>query len=146
MLTDIAGLVKGASEGRGLGTAFLSHVAAVDGLFHVVRAFDDESIIRVDDSVDPIRDLATITGELCAKDLRLGPLLTTKPIIYRGLVLNDCELLIAQSSSKRSGQRSRGTRRPASALTRQRPSLAILPAHCSHHRADALEARSSRAL
>jgi ribosome-binding ATPase YchF (GTP1/OBG family) len=67
-VTDIAGLIKGASEGAGLGNAFLSHIAAVDGIFHLIRAFDSDEVIHVDDSVDPIRDLETIQGELCAKD------------------------------------------------------------------------------
>jgi len=67
-VTDIAGLIKGASEGAGLGNAFLSHIAAVDGIYHLVRAFDSDEVIHVDDSVDPIRDLETIQGELCAKD------------------------------------------------------------------------------
>lgn len=68
-LVDIAGLIRGASEGAGLGNAFLSHIQAVDGIFHVVRAFDDAEVTHVDDSVDPERDLETITAELCAKDL-----------------------------------------------------------------------------
>jgi len=67
-LVDIAGLIKGASEGAGLGNAFLSHIQAVDGLFHVVRCFESDDVVHVDDSVDPVRDLQTITGELCAKD------------------------------------------------------------------------------
>ena len=67
-VTDIAGLIKGASEGAGLGNAFLSHIAAVDGIYHLVRAFDSDEVIHVDESVDPIRDLETIQGELCAKD------------------------------------------------------------------------------
>lgn len=67
-VTDIAGLIKGASEGAGLGNAFLSHIAAVDGIYHLVRAFDSDEVIHVDDNVDPIRDLETIQGELCAKD------------------------------------------------------------------------------
>ena len=48
MVTDIAGLIKGASEGAGLGNNFLSHIAAVDGIFHVVRAFEDTEIVHVD--------------------------------------------------------------------------------------------------
>ncbi|KAI9011287.1 P-loop containing nucleoside triphosphate hydrolase protein [Gaertneriomyces semiglobifer] len=70
-ITDIAGLIKGASEGQGLGNAFLSHIQAVDGIFHVVRAFDNADVVHVDDSVDPVRDLATILEELCKKDLEL---------------------------------------------------------------------------
>jgi obg-like ATPase 1 len=68
-ITDIAGLVRGAAEGAGLGNAFLSHIQAIDGIFHMVRAFDDADIVHVDDSVDPIRDVETITSELCKKDL-----------------------------------------------------------------------------
>ena len=69
-ITDIAGLVRGAAEGAGLGNDFLSHISAVDGIFHVVRAFDSEEVIHVDDSVDPVRDLETIQAELCAKDMQ----------------------------------------------------------------------------
>lgn len=67
-ITDIAGLIKGASEGAGLGNAFLSHIQAVDGLYHVVRAFDNPEVVHVEDTVDPIRDLNTIMYELCRKD------------------------------------------------------------------------------
>jgi len=67
-VVDIAGLIRGASEGAGLGNAFLSHIAAVDGIFHLIRAFDSDEVIHVDDSVDPIRDLETIESELCLKD------------------------------------------------------------------------------
>lgn len=65
---DIAGLVKGASEGQGLGNAFLSHVRAVDGIFHVVRCFDDDDIVHVDGEIEPVRDLQTIREELRLKD------------------------------------------------------------------------------
>lgn len=68
MITDIAGLIRGASEGAGLGNAFLSHIQAVDGLYHVVRAFENPEVVHVDDSVDPIRDMETIMYELCRKD------------------------------------------------------------------------------
>jgi GTP-binding protein YchF len=67
-VVDIAGLIRGASEGAGLGNAFLSHISAVDGIFHLVRAFDSDEVIHVDDSVDPIRDLETVQAELCLKD------------------------------------------------------------------------------
>ena len=69
-ITDIAGLVKGASEGKGLGNAFLSHINGVDGIYHVVRAFDDDEVIHDEGEVDPIRDIETINGELAAKDLQ----------------------------------------------------------------------------
>ena len=69
LVTDIAGLVRGAAEGAGLGNAFLSHIQAVDGILHVVRAFDSDEVIHVDDSIDPVRDLETITHELCLKDM-----------------------------------------------------------------------------
>mmetsp|Transcript_23235 Transcript_23235/g.69690 ORF Transcript_23235/g.69690 Transcript_23235/m.69690 type:complete len:276 (-) Transcript_23235:4-831(-) len=69
LVTDIAGLIKGASEGAGLGNAFLSHIQAVDGIYHCVRAFESDEVIHVDDSVDPCRDLETIQSELCKKDL-----------------------------------------------------------------------------
>jgi obg-like ATPase 1 len=69
-ITDIAGLVKGASEGAGLGNAFLSHIAAVDGIYHVVRAFENEQIIHEEGDVDPIRDMEIIHGELIAKDVQ----------------------------------------------------------------------------
>jgi len=68
-VVDIAGLVKGASEGQGLGNAFLSHVGACDALFHLVRAFDDDDVTHVEGGVDAVRDLDIITSELRLKDL-----------------------------------------------------------------------------
>ncbi|ORX66616.1 GTP-binding protein YchF [Linderina pennispora] len=68
-IIDIAGLVKGASEGAGLGNAFLSHVRAVDGIFHVVRAFNDPDVVHVEGEVDPGRDLDIIHSELRMKDI-----------------------------------------------------------------------------
>jgi obg-like ATPase 1 len=67
---DIAGLVKGASEGEGLGNAFLSHIQAVDGIFHVVRAFPDEDVTHNEGDINPARDMEIITGELFAKDVQ----------------------------------------------------------------------------
>lgn len=66
---DIAGLVKGASEGKGKGNAFLSHIREVDLILHVVRCFDDPDIIHVEGSVDPERDIHIIEDELILKDL-----------------------------------------------------------------------------
>eukprot|EP00002_Diphylleia_rotans_P009373 TRINITY_DN194_c0_g1_i1.p1 TRINITY_DN194_c0_g1~~TRINITY_DN194_c0_g1_i1.p1 ORF type:complete len:395 (+),score=106.51 TRINITY_DN194_c0_g1_i1:85-1269(+) len=70
-VTDIAGLVRGASEGQGLGNAFLSHIRAVDAIFHVVRAFDHEDVVHVEGDVNPVRDLDIICEELRLKDLEL---------------------------------------------------------------------------
>ncbi len=67
--TDIAGLVKGASQGEGLGNQFLSHIREVDAIVHVVRCFDDENVMHVDGNVDPIRDIETINMELIFSDL-----------------------------------------------------------------------------
>jgi obg-like ATPase 1 len=69
-VTDIAGLVKGASTGAGLGSAFLSHINATDGIFHVVRGFPNEEVIHEEGEVDPLRDMEIINGELIAKDLQ----------------------------------------------------------------------------
>jgi len=68
-VTDIAGLVRGAHAGEGLGNAFLSHIRAVDGIFHVVRAFYDAEVIHVEGAIDPIRDLEIISEELLLKDM-----------------------------------------------------------------------------
>ncbi len=66
---DIAGLVRGASRGEGLGNKFLSHIREVDAIVHVVRCFDDENIVHVDGSVDPVRDMDTINLELIFADI-----------------------------------------------------------------------------
>ncbi len=68
---DIAGLVKGASKGEGLGNKFLSHIRQVDVIVHVVRCFDDPNIIHVDGSVDPGRDMETINLELILSDVEI---------------------------------------------------------------------------
>ena len=66
---DIAGLVKGASKGEGLGNKFLSHIREVDAIVHVVRCFEDENVVHVEAGVDPIRDIETINLELILSDM-----------------------------------------------------------------------------
>ncbi|CZS99080.1 probable GTP-binding protein [Rhynchosporium agropyri] len=87
-VTDIAGLIKGASQGEGLGNAFLSHIQAVDGMFHIVRAFDNDEVLHVDDSIDPMleNDQPVRDGSWTSAEIELinekMQLITTKPTIY----------------------------------------------------------------
>lgn len=88
---DIAGLVKGASTGAGLGNQFLSHIREVSAIVEVVRCFPDPSVIHVDGTTNPVRDIETIELELLIKDESVkdgSPKLTDKPIMY---VLNGKE-------------------------------------------------------
>ena len=68
---DIAGLVKGASKGEGLGNQFLAHIREVDAIVHVVRCFEDSNVVHVDGSIDPLRDIETINLELVFSDLEI---------------------------------------------------------------------------
>ena len=68
---DIAGLVKGASKGEGLGNQFLANIREVDAIVHVVRCFEDPNVIHVDGSVDPLRDIETINLELIFSDIEV---------------------------------------------------------------------------
>ena len=68
-IVDIAGLVKGASKGEGLGNKFLANIRETDAIIHVLRCFDDDNITHVDGSVDPVRDKGVIDTELQIKDL-----------------------------------------------------------------------------
>ncbi|MBD5540717.1 MAG: redox-regulated ATPase YchF [Lachnospiraceae bacterium] len=68
---DIAGLVKGASKGEGLGNQFLSNIREVDAIIHVVRCFEDDNVVHVDGSVDPLRDIETINLELIFSDIEI---------------------------------------------------------------------------
>ncbi len=68
---DIAGLVKGASKGEGLGNQFLSNIREVDAIVHVVRCFEDSNIVHVDGNVDPLRDIETINLELIFSDIEI---------------------------------------------------------------------------
>ncbi len=70
-IVDIAGIVKGASQGEGLGNQFLSHIAEVDAILEVVRCFDDSEIVHVSGSVDPLRDIEVIKTELILKDMEI---------------------------------------------------------------------------
>eukprot|EP00467_Chlorarachnion_reptans_P015741 CAMPEP_0114505384 /NCGR_PEP_ID=MMETSP0109-20121206/10826_1 /TAXON_ID=29199 /ORGANISM="Chlorarachnion reptans, Strain CCCM449" /LENGTH=389 /DNA_ID=CAMNT_0001683823 /DNA_START=51 /DNA_END=1220 /DNA_ORIENTATION=- len=84
-VTDIAGLVKGAAEGKGLGNEFLSNIAQVDAIFHVVRKFPGKKVEHVEGDIDPCRDLAIIRAELQKKDLaRLEVALETDQKKVRG--------------------------------------------------------------
>lgn len=77
-LVDIAGIVRGASEGEGLGNKFLSHIRNVDAILHVVRCFEDADVTHVDGAVDPIRDVETIDTELMLADLASVESMTDK--------------------------------------------------------------------
>lgn len=85
-VVDIAGLVKGAAEGHGLGNAFLSHISACDGIFHLCRAFEDDDVTHVEGDVDPVRDLEIISEELRLKDVEFlnGHLEKLEKLVVRG--------------------------------------------------------------
>lgn len=109
---DIAGLVKGASQGEGLGNQFLSHIREVHAIAQVVRCFEDENIIHVDGSVDPIRDIETIELELFLADLetverRLGRLdkkvkANLKEAVFEAAILTKIKAVLDQEKSPRS--------------------------------------------
>src|SRR5688500_2773383 len=69
-IVDIAGLVRGASKGEGLGNQFLGHIRSVDAILHVVRCFEDPDVTHVEKTVDPIRDIEIIQIELILADLQ----------------------------------------------------------------------------
>jgi len=77
-LVDIAGIVRGASDGEGLGNKFLAHIRTVDAILHVVRCFENEDVIHVDGKVDPLRDVETIDTELMLADLQSVESMTEK--------------------------------------------------------------------
>ncbi len=77
-LVDIAGIVRGASDGEGLGNKFLAHIRTVDAILHVVRCFEDADVIHVDGTVDPLRDVETIDTELMLADLQSVESMTDK--------------------------------------------------------------------
>ena len=70
-IVDIAGLVKGASRGEGLGNQFLANIRECDAILHVLRCFDDGNVVHVDGSIDPLRDIETINLELIFSDIEI---------------------------------------------------------------------------
>ena len=100
---DIAGLVRGASKGEGLGNQFLANIRETDAIAHVVRCFEDDNVIHVEGRVDPVADVATIDTELCLKDLetvdkrieRAKKALKGQAIKEEKIVLELCEKLKA---------------------------------------------------
>lgn len=110
-LVDIAGIVRGASEGEGLGNQFLSHIRAVDAILHVVRCFEEADVIHVEGSVDPIRDIETIDTELMLADLQSVESMAEranrsartgdKDAKLRLEVLGECQKLLAEGKPAR---------------------------------------------
>ena len=93
--TDIAGLVRGASKGEGLGNQFLSHIREVDAICHVVRCFEDEEVSHVEQHIDPVRDLETVRIELMLADLDVLDKRQEK--LYKKLKMHDKEALAEQA-------------------------------------------------
>src|SRR3954469_24863595 len=110
-IVDIAGIVRGASTGEGLGNKFLSHIREVDAILHVVRTFEDPDITHVENSVDPLRDIDTIDTELALADLEsVGSSLDKaerlarsgdKEAIARAAVLKKCATQLDQAKPVR---------------------------------------------
>ncbi len=110
---DIAGLVRGASKGEGLGNKFLSHIREVDAIVHVVRCFEDENITHVDGSIDPVRDMETINMELILADLET---------VQKRM---DRTRKIAQSGDAKGRQEMEALEKIADALDRGLPARAV---------------------
>jgi len=113
-LVDIAGIVRGASEGEGLGNKFLSHIREVDAIIHVVRCFQEPNVVHVDGSVDPIRDIETIDTELMLADLQTVESARDKAARTarsgdkdakaKVEILNQCQTLLAEGKPLRSAE------------------------------------------
>ena len=105
---DIAGLVRGASKGEGLGNQFLANIRETDAVIQVVRCFEDENIVHVEGSVNPIRDIETIQIELALADLASVEKRRDKAMRASGVA---CSVLPAQAEEP-----SRGRKRPVCAM------------------------------
>lgn len=110
--TDIAGLVKGASQGEGLGNQFLANIRLCDAICHVVRCFDSGEIIHVDGTVDPLRDIETINLELIFADMdtvvkRLGKVETKARTSKEKSAVEECEVLTLIRRALESGKPAR---------------------------------------
>lgn len=105
---DIAGLVRGASKGEGLGNKFLSHIREVEAIVHVVRCFDDDNVVHVEGSVDPIRDIETINLELIFSDMEIVEkrLEKSKKVARSGdkAMINEVDILERIKSSLENGK------------------------------------------
>ena len=107
---DIAGLVKGASKGEGLGNQFLSNIREVDAIVHVVRCFDDPNVVHVDGSVNPLRDIETIDLELIFSDMEILErriAKTTKSAMGNKALAKELEILKAMYAHLEEGQLAR---------------------------------------
>ena len=107
---DIAGLVKGASKGEGLGNQFLSNIREVDAIVHVVRCFEDPNVIHVDGSVDPVRDIETINLELIFSDMEILErriAKTTKSAMGNKALAKELEILKAMYAHLEEGKLAR---------------------------------------
>lgn len=107
---DIAGLVKGASKGEGLGNQFLSNIREVDAIIHVVRCFDDPNVVHVDGSVNPLRDIETIDLELIFSDMEILErriAKTTKSAMGNKALAKELEILKAMYAHLEEGKLAR---------------------------------------
>ena len=115
---DIAGLVKGASRGEGLGNKFLAHIREVDAIIHVVRCFEDENITHVDGKVDPEGDIETINLELVLADLESVERRLERTSHQKKS--GDKEIARARSPAQAAGRSRRRNPRPADRIERGR--------------------------
>ena len=95
--TDIAGLVKGASKGEGLGNQFLGNIRNCDAICHVVRCFEDENVTHVESSVDPLRDIETINLELIFADIETVGIIEAEPATI-SRTFNSCPIFSLTTS------------------------------------------------